>query len=466
MQALTQSAPEWAEKVFGEVELGDARLTARTVQVAGGLAAAAGGTLPAVFPEWGQLHAAYRLLHNPKVGFQSLSRPFWGQTRAVCSARGTYLLLEDTTQLDFTGHPATSGLGHIGDGQERGFLLHSCLAVRVERYEPETGPALNLQGLFGQELWRRLEPPRGERQDKRKRQKRVRESARWGSFLAETNGPPPGTQWVYVADRESDILEAVERCRARAADFVIRAAWDRRLSGEVERLMAAAAQAPARGGFTLSLRARPGQPARVAELTVRSRKVEVQGPKRPGGRLANQEMWVVEVRENRPPAGVKPLHWVLLTSLPAETLAQCRRVVSYYEARWLTEEYHKALKTGTGVEESQLAEARALENLIAVLSIVAARLLALKLLARAAPARVVETEYWGPEVWAVLTSRYGRPAGGWTAQAGLVAVARLGGFLARRGDGMPGWLTIWRGWQRLVLLVEGYSLAQKQQRCG
>ncbi|MGD0093561.1 MAG: IS4 family transposase, partial [Planctomycetota bacterium] len=159
--------------------------------------------------------------------------------------------------------------------------------------------------------------------------------------------------------------------------------------------------------------------------------------------------------------------WVLLTSLPCETLAQCMKVVKLYAARWLVEEYHKALKTGTGVEESQLETAAALEALIAVLALVAVRLLGLKLVARTEPQKAVEVGALGPEVWAILAAKYGRPPGGWTARTTLVAIARLGGFLARKGDGDPGWLTIWRGWQRLMHLAEGYLLAgQRSARCG
>jgi len=31
----------------------------------------------------------------------------------------------------------------------------------------------------------------------------------------------------------------------------------------------------------------------------------------------------------------------------------------------------------------------------------------------------------------------------------------MGGFLARKNDGSPGWITIWRGWQRLNLMAQG-----------
>ena len=45
-------------------------------------------------------------------------------------------------------------------------------------------------------------------------------------------------------------------------------------------------------------------------------------------------------------------------------------------------------------------------------------------------------------------------------------IARLGGFLARKHDGVPGTLSLWRGWKRLADLVEGWNLANKGQTCG
>lgn len=93
------------------------------------------------------------------------------------------------------------------------------------------------------------------------------------------------------------------------------------------------------------------------------------GPWRPG---RWQEplggVWVVEVQEVDAPEGVKePLHWVSLTSLPCRTLAEARRIVGRYTARWWVGEYHKAPKSGAGVEDSQLERGGRLEPLIAVL---------------------------------------------------------------------------------------------------
>lgn len=40
-------------------------------------------------------------------------------------------------------------------------------------------------------------------------------------------------------------------------------------------------------------------------------------------------------------------------------------------------------------------------------------------------------------------------------------VARLGGYLARRRDGPPGWKTLWRGWVHLQIMLEGIHLAAR-----
>jgi hypothetical protein len=184
----------------------------------------------------------------------------------------------------------------------------------------------------------------------------------------------------------------------------------------------------------------------------------LRGPQRPGGRLAPERMNGVEVREADPPAGTEAIHWVLLTSWPIENLRDVLRVVKSYTRRWLIEEYHKALKSGVGVEDSQLTSARSLQALIGILAIVALRLLSLKLLNRSRPDEPVSKDEIGPEALQLLEKIYRKPKGGWTNGTVLVNIARMGGFLARKGDGSPGWKTIWQGWHKLMTMVEGVRL--------
>lgn len=211
------------------------------------------------------------------------------------------------------------------------------------------------------------------------------------------------------------------------------------------------------GQSTVEVRARGGQPARTAMVEIRSVRVDLDGPWRPGGwQPALPGVTAVEVREVHAPDGVtEPLRWLLLTSLPCTTWAQAQRVVGRYAARWWIEEYHKALKTGAGVEDSQLERGHRLEALIAVLAVVAVRLLSTKMLARSRPESFEAATSFGPEMLALLERKLGRPKGGWNNKNVMIATARLGGFIGRKSDGMPGWQTIWRGWHRLIWMCEG-----------
>ena len=446
---------QWAQTEFAFAQLGDSRRQQRLLKIAASLAASPGGTLPQACTDWAELKAAYRFFGQRGVTFEAVLAPHLERTRQACRQPGDYLLIEDTTLLDYSPHPATEGLGVIGDGQGRGFELHSALAVRIESWTLEQRPEGALVGLFDQQCHRPRPAPRGETRGQRL--SRPRKSRRWAAGFQSAGAPPEGSRWIYVADRESDFYEPLQRCRQHRVDFVIRASQDRRLADEAGRLRETLASAPVLGQGTVELRARAGQPARTARVELRSRRVALDGPWRPGGwQPPLPDVGVVEVREVEAPAGVQqPLHWILLTSLPCATLAEVRRVVGCYAARWWIEEYHKALKSGAGVEDSQLERADRLEPLIAVLAVVAVRLLSTKLLARSRPAAMEAATSYSPQMLALLEKKLGKPPDGWTNRNVLVATARLGGFLARRHDGMPGWQTIWRGWQRLLWMCQG-----------
>jgi len=197
---------------------------------------------------------------------------------------------------------------------------------------------------------------------------------------------------------------------------------------------------------------------------VRTVTVQLRGPWRPGPWQEPLPITAVE-REVDAPAGVTPIRWVLLTDWPCESYEQARRVIGTYTRRWLIEEYHKALKSGTGIEQSQLTTAARITVLLGILAVVAVRLLDLKLLAATQPDAPVAADDLPAGMLLILETMYGRPAGGWTNRTALVAIAKLGGFLARKAHGNPGWQILWRGWDKLILLVQGYHLATRQ-RCG
>jgi hypothetical protein len=385
---------------------------------------------------------------------------------AACREAGEYLLIEDTTLLDYTNHGAVEGLGFIGNGGA-GLSLHSTLALKVAAWDLEQRPETTVVGLLKQQCWSQRHRPKGEtRAERLWRSSRM--SRRWAQVLETCPSVPQGSHWTYIADRESDFYEPMCRCRERGVDFVIRACQNRRLAAGAGHLWESLEGVAALGQVEVELRSRPGQGARRAVVELRSQKVDLSGPWRPGGWQGDLEgIWVIEVREKDPPAQAEPLHWILLSSLPGQNLTQVRRIVGCYTARWHVEEYHKALKSGAGVEESQLTQAYRLETLLAVLALVAVRLLQSKLLARTCPQQALTPDQVSQEALKILEVKVGKPKEGWTQSTFWIGVARLGGFIGRKGDGMPGWQTIWRGWQRLLWMNEGLeTFNQWDQRCG
>jgi len=466
MTTTLRTPAQWAESQFASAKLGDRRRTQRLIKMATCLAQRPTGTLPQAFPQWSELKAAYRLLDHIEFGPQEIQQPHCRQTLQECRQPGEYLLLEDTTEADFSSHRRTQGLGFIGNGRGRGILLHSTLAVRVERWNSDEEAEGIALGLLGQRSWIRTQE--GLRhQSWRQRMSRPRESERWASVLDQIAPVPPGCQWIYMGDRESDFYEPIQRCQCKGVDFIIRGYRDRKLAGQEEHLFATLEKAAVQGVMRVELRGRNGEPAREATVSLRSCRVSLKGPWRPQGVQQDLEVNVVEAREMAPPPGVQPLHWILLTSLPCEGLAHLKRIVARYAMRWWIEQYHKALKSGTGVEESQLENGFRIENLLAVLAIVAVRLVNTQWLARNRPDEPVEAQSFGATALKILNAKFEAPTGGWTNRTVLIAVAKLGGFLARKHDGMPGWQTIWRGWSDLMRMCEGVEiLNEKAKKCG
>src|SRR3989442_1746160 len=170
---------EWAQNEFGFAQLGDQRRNKRLLNIAEHLAAKPGGTLPQAFPHWAELKAAYRFFGQRGVSFERVIAPHVERTRRECQQPGEYLLIEDTTCLDYSSHPATQDLGVIGDGAGRGLELHSALAIRVEAWTLEQRPEGMVVGLFDQQCRTPRPAPKGE--TRRERLSRARKSQTWAA---------------------------------------------------------------------------------------------------------------------------------------------------------------------------------------------------------------------------------------------------------------------------------------------
>ena len=482
MHTSLMLAEDWAATEFGGADLHDQRRSRRLIAVAARIAENPQGTLPESFEKPSELEAAYRLLERPDVTHEAVMAPHLQRVRQECRRPGEYLLVEDTTELDFTSHPATEDLGLVGDGRGRGMFVHSSLMLQVDGWSVEHEPQVTITGLAAQQCWVRPQRKATKTEKKRKRLSRPRESERWAAAVEQIGPPPAGTSYTFMADREADIWETIGRCQDTGWDFLVRANQARALADQEGSVFDAVAAAPVVGQFCLQLRSRPrrvtrdkktGRPKRIRKahggrtvvLEVRTCKVRLRAPWRPEGTDEPRTVHIVEAKEVNASPGDDPIHWVLLTSWPCGTEAEALRVVKAYTRRWLIEEFHKSLKTGAKIEESQLRSAQRIQALLGILSVIAVRLLNRKVLATTRPNEAVDSQEVGEGTLAILEAKFGRPEDGWTNRCLLRCIARMGGFIGRKGDGEPGWISIWTGWQRLLPMIEGYCLAQGE-RCG
>jgi hypothetical protein len=460
MTTLTIDAVEWAKQQFEACDLGDLRRTKRLLQFATQVANHPAGSVPQQTEDWGDTKAAYRLLNNPDVTFATITAPHHQQTRQV--PIGRYLVIGDTTEIDFGVQRGIQGFGPTGNGGGAGFLLHSALLVGTANED--------IQGLAGQTIHYRRAKPKQE--NTTSRLKRRRESQIWGTVIDQVGRPPPNVQWIQVLDRGADNYEVFVHARVQQNEWVIRAAQLARKvqnsAGETLPLSKLVASLPVAGSYELSLRARPQQPARVAQLQVKFGVVLMPAPTHRSKYVKDSgltllPMWVIEVCEINAPPGSPPIRWVLYTSLPIANFQNAWQVIEYYEKRWLIEEWHKALKSGCGVAERQLKTKEGLEAFTGLLSVVAVRLLQLKSAARTEPnrpARELVPPLWLKMLAARLKKTIAPQA--MTIREFYRGVAKLGGFLGRKSDGEPGWMTIWRGWQKLQLVVDGAELYNQE----
>lgn len=454
----------WAQQEFGSAQLGDARRTRRLVKLAVQMAGSSSGSIPQQAGNAADMKAAYRLFAAEDVTHTAILRPHLEQTRARASQLARVFLVQDTAELNFTGHLHCEGLGPIGHGSGlRGLHQQNVLAIDPAVQRP--------LGLMYQHHHRRQARPPGHSNDRtatRNVPLAERESHWWVEAIRAIGSPPAGVRWVHVGDRGEDLFGVYDEARRQGADWLIRAARDRRVqtpTGQT-RLMSYARNLPSVATRRLNVRT-PSGGTRAAELLVAAERATL-----PPVRFEREyracepiQCWVVRSWEPHPPAGSEPLEWILLTSLSCETPAEATFAAEGYSLRWMIEEFHKCEKTGCQVEARRLTHTDRLEPLIALLSVLSVWLLTLKYAARDEPDKPA-TDCFEEIMVAVMARYLKRPAATLTLAQFWRGIGRLGGHPGRKRDGPLGWLRAWRGWQSFQLIMLGAELIREQSKCG
>jgi hypothetical protein len=447
----------WIEHELTALHLGDRRLQARARLLLERFFANPQASVNAACHGWAETQAAYRFFDNDHVQAERILQPHQQATRQRSGEHPVVLLVQDSTELDFSTHPPT-GAGPLTTETRQGFLDHSHIA-----FTPE-GLCL---GVLGVELWARRTAGFGDSKKRQYDPLETKESYRWlqGFRLAcRTAAAVPQTHIISVADCEGDLyevfVEAAHAAQGAQADYVIRLGKNRALTERdpaagpdtFRKLRQAVADAPLRSTQALALPRTPKRDPRTASLEIRACRVPLKAPYRKQAPLPDLELAVVWVQEVNAPADVEPIEWLLATSLSIDTVADVLQAVDYYTGRWPIEVYFRVYKSGCRLEEVQLETAERLWPCLMLYKIVAWRLLYVTMLGREVPDLPCDVLFpaaeWKP-VWRVTpaTPLPERPPSLGTF---VRLLGGLGGHNGRAGDGAPGAEAVWRGIRRMT----------------
>jgi len=410
---------------------------------------------------------AYRLLRNDAVRAEDIDAGVFNKVAELCDSLDEFLVVQDTTTVSVASADLGEQLREWGS--PNGFFVHSSLAV-----DPSTKTAI---GALGQQRWVR-DKNRPGRATRRERAYEEKESYKWEQAQRQVlEHVKDRSKMVVVCDREADVFEFLLFLRDTNQRYVVRASSDRLLAdGDHRKLREAVAAASVLGCYEVHVKQRgpikkgpkrgrrSRRAARVAKVEVRSATVSLSIPKARTSDIATSiEVNTVWVHEPDPPEEVSPLDWLLLTSEPVSSYEQAKRVVEFYELRWIIEEFHDVWKNGCRLQERPLQSLAHLETIYAITTPIAVRLLQLRDLQHEQPNKPC-TVLLDDDEWQCLhaTSEPKRriPKKPPTIHWACVAIARLAGWRDTGRTGRIGWKTLWKGWWRLEERLIGWRAAK------
>ena len=461
MDSLPQGA-HWAANELESANFNDARLNKRAIKVLTNLSNKPQSSIPESCKSWTDVCGAYRFFDNEKVTSEKILNPHYDACLSRCSEFKVVLVAHDTSSANYSGLQKTIGLGEVGDSKNcpnaQGLIMHTAYAVTPDRL------AL---GLLDQVIWARETSKFKDPIARNKAPIEEKESYKWIRSLksvSERTSRVSGTQFIHVMDREADIFEVFSEAKDLEETFIIRARLNRRVdkksrgSSDGEPLFAKIAKSKPLGKVSIEIPTRnflEGKRQALAE--VRAQQVVVPAPRARSmkdHKFKDEALTLTVISVNEIKSeDVEPeelINWTLLTNVPIEAAEEVLVCIDYYCCRWQIEVFHRILKTGCKVEETKFSDAKKIMSFIALMSIVAWHLHWMNIIARVLPKTSPDLVFTKQEqaVLSMLVLKK-KPSRRATLKDYLILLARLGGFLARKGDGMPGPEVLWRGWRNL-----------------
>jgi hypothetical protein len=449
---------------FVDTKVADPRVASRLMRVAELCSKAPDWSFPDQMQTTADLEAFYRLVGNPNLTSSAIGEAHFEKTAQRASELELVLVPCDETEFVFKGR---QNMGYLGPGRE-GFLLHAALAI-------SPGKARLPLGVVDAVTWKRA----GKKTVKHgtAAYHKTKESLVWKETVERVcRRVPDPDRLLFISDREADDFDYLAYMHQHGRRHVTRMAHDRVVIGyegePCQTYMSdALSRAPVVFNVEVTVSARKGKAwpdplkhpprdKRAATVSVRAARLTLKKsqdmPLHVASGIHSIEINVVRVSELDPPEDQEPIEWVLSTTEPIDTAVDLQRVVEYYRARWVIEEFFRAVKSGCRYEQRQLESYETLTRALMIFLPVAWRLLLLRSAARECPnepaSAVLE-----PDHVAVLRA-HAALAREPTIKEALDAVARLGGHI--RQNGLPGWVVLGRGFVKLDQMAFGWALAK------
>ena len=490
MQTDADDSRAWARGCFGALELGDARRTARAVEMALAASRRPGGRVLDVYRTSAERQGAYDFLENEAIKSEAIVDGI-GLAVAGGSQGNPYVLVSiDGSSLNIVDRKKTKGFGIVGNASKSGRGLKVVTAYALQPDGTPIGVLDQQWWLRGttneDKAWRRRRPT--EQKETRYFNQAIEQSAR---RLEERAA---GVRAWFLLDRESDRRATLELVQGLHQHwFTIRASHNRRVLNRTERsgplhhrrifreaknrrfVDDVLRRTKVQGHIHVAVPAGPNRRRRCAALSVRvvAPHVWLYTQKGPASVL---QMTLIEVREVRAPRGEEPLHWRLWTNYPVKTFEDAKLVVENYAKRWRIEDFHKTWKSGAcNVEDCQLRSAEAATKWATLMASVAARIERLKHRSRTEPQLPASVELSEYEVQALLffKKKYKKktetiPDDMPTLSQAVTWLAEIGGYTGPRvSGGPPGSITIRRGLEHILpaaQILESLASERRKKR--
>ncbi len=445
---------ELAKEDWSDASLGDERLDKRAMLIGTEFLKNPFVSPPKMMKSLKATKAFYRFMDSDKVSHEKLISSHVEKTREKLAGHKTILAVQDSITLSLDRNYEIEGLYPIGGNkicETKGIVVHNTISVIP--YE-EYGI---IEGLLHQTIH--------QRKIKEERNKDNNDNILWIKSIEAIGNPPPNTTIIDVMDRGADIISVMNSSIKNNHEFIVRAKHDRYLNEkEGIRLFEFTKSLPVAGHTFLEIQGNNGRKKRTAKLNISFSNIllpqtDDKGKKEP------IECFVVHVLEDNCQDEQEPLEWFILTSIDVRSFDNALTIVRYYSFRWIIEEYHKCMKTGFRLEETQLKKLRRIENLLGFIAVSSVKLLQLRDIVRNDP-NADAKEYVEREDIDIVRAYYKIENKEMTIDRFLRYIAQMGGFLNRKSDGNPGWQSIWEGWKFFLGIKEGVRLQKEGLICG